>query len=143
MGCCAQKKNICRAVLPLELASRLDALAVRLSAWVDALGVATASLAESLLLCRSIRGEEAAEALQQDFVVLLVDAVYKPKHQYFVYCYLEDDREERVELPFPQDELPVVVRIAERPSRLSRQGRALDICTSDELCKRMADTAET
>jgi hypothetical protein len=136
-GCWAKAKNVCREILPIFSVQRLDTLTRMLSAWVDSLGAQEAGRATSLLWLRS---RTPGEPRRVEHCILLIDPVYSPKMQFYARCCLQGHAGDS-EFNMPPA-FPVVVSINTRLSRMSKQFRALDICTSDELCQQLVTTGD-
>ena len=133
-GCHANKKNLCRHVMPAALADSTDTLCALLSAFVGSLGAHVARLAETLVWLQGTSVDNPADILSM--VCLLCDPVYSPKMQFWGRCcLLGQDRQHEFVMP---DAWPVVVSVSTRVARLSPRFRAVDLVTSDELAHQLA-----
>lgn len=136
--CWAQRKNVCRAVLPASTAREMDSLTGRLNAWADRMSAETARGCGQLLW---IHGESAADPPHRsgrgaDLCVVLVDRRSRPKMQIFARCFVPSAGQE---LMFSMPEFPVLVRLAAVPSTVAPRFEALSLCTSDTLCLQLAE----
>jgi hypothetical protein len=129
-GCFASKKNVCREVMPSNKSRALSAITGRLSSWVDSFGAAACRKCDRLLLLRGRAARLDLEDAQCHLVVLLIDARFSPKMQFFGVCRLKDSIGD---YSCSLSALPCVVSLATEMSAISTKFRTLMLMTSDEL----------
>lgn len=129
-GCFASKKNVCREAMPRNKSKALSSITDRLSSWVDSFGAEACRKCDRLLLLRGRVTRPDLEDAQCHLVVLLIDARFSPKMQFFGVCRLKGSIGDfSVSLFAP----PCVVSLATETSAISKKFRTLMLMTSDEL----------
>ena len=129
-GCFASKKNVCREAMPRNKSMALSAITGRLSSWVDSFGAAACRKCDRLLLLRGRAARPDLEDAQCQLVVMLIDARFSPKMQFFGVCRLKGSIGD---FSLSLSALPCVVSLATETSAISKKFRTLMLMTSDEL----------
>lgn len=143
LGCFASKKNVCRQHGTNRAAvADLDYYCRTLSAWTDSLEKKTIKDCSHLLWLHDAQAAEpsvqgSASSMgklgDRDAIVLLVDARFKPKMQYYLPCsvVVDEQPQERFRIPA----FPFMASLSHGRSRMRGDGEVLRMVTSDELCR--------
>lgn len=137
IGCQAQKKNVCRQTLAVDLRNNMEAICTMFCRYVDSIGPTVAKVPEQLVLLEPEQPDSQGRRLQ--VIALLADVRFSPKVQIFARCFLKEGNHP---LQFNVPAGPgMIVSIAVRECRLARRFQVLHLCTSDDLALELAKLA--
>ena len=136
MHCCWEdKKNVCRCVLRLDLARRMDTITGLLKCWVRVLGGAADDVSSLALLRGSNAVDGEGPIADADVIVLLALRRQRPVMQVLARCRLVGACSNSV---FACPPPPCRVEVLTSRSRLCSSCLGVELCTSDELALELA-----
>ena len=151
-GCYNRKNNICleHSQVTQEMVGEIERISKKLNAWADSKGKDTLNTESFLLLLKNKACDRGAGARSstfagpQDMVVMVADARFRPKVQYFAACHLESAEASERACRFAVPDVPFHVRLCvthPRMDRFTRLWKGLHILTTQALALELTRVA--
>ena len=140
---CYSKKTRCKHILADDVRGQYNREVAKFNSWVDSLGQDRKSTEHLLLLEGTLEATPERPESVVNMACLIMHVRGSPKVEIVGRCALKSEQETLLFPPMREADLPVVLRLVSKPSKLKPTKRTLNCGRSDDICRAMAEHGGT